>query len=253
MSKVIPKEQLTAYQRWELEAFERHDAQFEVEELPSEEEEDEAHEDIELDDDEDEEELVEITEVELPAFPTAEEIEKIHQDAHAQGYQTGFEEGRAAGYTDGLTTGRIEGMAQAKPDVAQFQEIVRSAQQGLLAFEHDVAEHILALSIQLAQQILHQSLKINPEGVLPIIREALRQLPYQADNLVLTLHPDDLALVERLIPEGERQSWKLNADAQIHAGGCRIDSSLTSLDATLETRWQRILAALGQEGTWLAQ
>ena len=249
MSKIIPKEQLTAYQHWELEAFERQDGQFEVEELPS--EEDETADDTQLEEDEDDEELVEITEVELPAFPTAEEIEKIHQDAHAQGYQTGFEEGRAAGYTDGLTTGRVEGMAQAKPDVAQFQQIVHSAEQGLLAFEQEVAEQILNLSVQLAQQILRQGLKLRPELILPIIREALRQLPYQADQLSLVLHPNDLALVETVVPDSERQTWKLIADSQIHPGGCRIDTTLTSLDATLETRWQRILAALGQDGSWL--
>jgi flagellar biosynthesis/type III secretory pathway protein FliH len=34
-------------------------------------------------------------------------------------------------------------------------------------------------------------------------------------------------------------------------GGCRIDTPKASVDATLKTRWQRALAALGKQDTWV--
>ena len=71
MSKnIIPKEQLSAYQRWELDAFE----------------------------DTSRAEKSQRCQVTLP---TAEAIEVMHQQAHQEGYSEGFEQGKAAGIPRG--------------------------------------------------------------------------------------------------------------------------------------------------------
>jgi flagellar assembly protein FliH len=35
-------------------------------------------------------------------------------------------------------------------------------------------------------------------------------------------------------------------------GGCRIESSTGEIDAQMETRWQKLCAALAQDHAWIA-
>ena len=65
-SRIISKEELTAYQRWELGVFEQENKGGEP-----------AAEEVRL--------------------PTAEDVERIHQEAWQEGYQLGLAEGRQAG------------------------------------------------------------------------------------------------------------------------------------------------------------
>ena len=41
-------------------------------------------------------------------------------------------------------------------------------------------------------------------------------------------------------------------DASLLRGGCRIETSAGEIDATLQTRWQKLSAALAQDHEWVA-
>ena len=45
--------------------------------------------------------------------------------------------------------------------------------------------------------------------------------------------------------------WRIVEDTQVTRGGCRVETASNQIDATAETRWQRIAAALGLDDTWL--
>jgi flagellar assembly protein FliH len=45
--------------------------------------------------------------------------------------------------------------------------------------------------------------------------------------------------------------WKLIEDSRVERGGCRVETTNSEIDATMENRWKRILVALGSEGAWL--
>jgi flagellar assembly protein FliH len=40
-------------------------------------------------------------------------------------------------------------------------------------------------------------------------------------------------------------------DPQIERGGCRLETPSTEIDATLETRWRRVIASLGRDDPWI--
>jgi flagellar assembly protein FliH len=40
-------------------------------------------------------------------------------------------------------------------------------------------------------------------------------------------------------------------DILVERGGCRLDTATTEVDATLETRWRRIIGALGSDDPWI--
>jgi flagellar assembly protein FliH len=63
------------------------------------------------------------------------------------------------------------------------------------------------------------------------------------------LHADDVALVREYLGDDlQAAGWTMLSDASITRGGCRVQAASGELDATLETRWERVAAALGRGG-----
>jgi flagellar assembly protein FliH len=169
------------------------------------------------------------------ALPTASQIEEIQRQAHDEGFQ--------AGYADGLQ--------KALPENQRFAELISVLE---LQMDEQVAGELLALSLDIARQMLHQALKVNPELLLGVVREAIGTLPHVNQGAHLVLHPDDAALVrERMGEQLTHSGWKIFEDARIERGGARIETANSQIDASLETRWKRVVSALGQDTTWLIQ
>lgn len=166
-------------------------------------------------------------------LPTAEDIERIHEEARKDGY--------AAGYEEGTARGRIEAM--------QFHSLVENLEKSLTTLDQEVAEEILALSIELARQMVRHTLDAHPEALLETIREVLQQLPHA--HAQIHVHPDDLAMTKEYLGEQFAQAGhRLVEDAGISRGGTRIDAAGSQLDATVQTRWRRIMENLGRSVPW---
>ena len=232
MTTLIPKEKLTAYQRWELAAFD------ETGELPPE---------LPLPEVEatPEEILEEISEEQPPlTLATAEEIERIYAEAQ----ETGHEEGRVAGHAIGYE----EGLTQARNEAAQINALLESLQHSLQHFEQDVADQMLTLAVEIASQVLRQSLHIKPELLLPVVREALAALPAHQGHPTLFVHPDDAAIIRTHLGEQlSNNNWKVVEDTRLEAGGCRVEVGASEIDATLKTRWRRVIESIGITQEWL--
>jgi flagellar assembly protein FliH len=199
----IPKEQLSAYQRWELASFDQKPQK------------DASPGGIKL--------------------PTAEEIERIHQQAYQEGFAAGMRDGRAQG----------EAFSQHMKDL--LTELERSLQR----FEGAMAEDILALALEIARQLVRQSIRANPEMILAVVREAIESLPQLTEHPVLILHPEDANTVRQMLAyEYQESVWRVIEDPHMERGGCRVETSESEIDATLEGRWKRIVAALGSDASW---
>lgn len=221
-AKVIPKEQLTAYQRWELNAFR------------------------EAGEAEDGVEVAEAEPTGPPALvlPTAEDIERIHREAWAEGFSMGKEEGRQAGLEEGKLAG------------AEYTERLRAFTEALeterTRADGEVAEEVLELALAIARQVIRATLRVKPELMLELVREALLNLPSLSGHTRVVVHPDNADLVrEWLAHEHNHLGWKVLEDPHMEPGGFRFDNPHSELDATLPTRWQEIVSCLGSETEWL--
>lgn len=175
------------------------------------------------------------------AIPTAAEIEEIQRQAREEGFQSGHAEGVQSGYAEGLQRGVQENQRLAAL-IGLFEQQV----------DEQVARELLDLSLDIARQMLHQALKVQPELLLAVVREAIGTLPHFNQSAHLVLHPDDAALVrERMGEQLSHSGWKVFEDARIERGGARIETANSQIDASLETRWKRVVAALGQDTAWL--
>lgn len=179
-------------------------------------------------------------------LPTAEEIERMHDEMR----RAGFEEGRREGHAEGLEAGRAEGYAEGKARAeAEAQRLVALADgldEALRSVDGEIAEELMALAIEMARRMVRVSLAEHPETILETVRSALLQLPQ--GHAQIQLHPDDLALVRENIGEQFAQAGhRLQENARLARGECRIDGQGAQVDATLETRWRRVLESIGHE------
>lgn len=221
-AKVIPKELLTAYQRWELSSFQTQE---------------EAADDLER--------LSQVAdESQGVVLPTAEEIERIHREAWEEGYRMGREEGQRAGYQEGREAGQ---------DYARQLELLTEALEvERVRADADVAQEVLELALGIARQIIRATLRVKPELMLEVVREALMHLPSLSGHTRVVVHPLNAQLVrDWLAQEHNHLGWRVVEDPHMEPGGFRFDNPHSELDATLPTRWQEIVSCLGTETDWL--
>ena len=171
------------------------------------------------------------------------------EEGHAQGLETGRAEGYEAGMKDALEQGAaiIEGEAR------RLATLLDASAGALHNIEAETGQALIRLAISISQQVIRSSLAVEPEKILDTVRDIL-QLDAGEDGLLrLRVHPDDLALLqEHLADDPGARRWRLQADPTIERGGCVAETSLGSIDATLQTRWQRVVGALGHNPPWFS-
>lgn len=247
-----PKEQQTAYQRWEMTSFgdERPSARAarEAEEaaqarLRA------AEEAARL---EAERRAAELAyELEIgppppppPALPSEAEVAEIREQARLAGY----EEGHAAGHADALALGKLE----TARELEQVRALALAFGDALVHADQLIADQLLELALHLARGMLKTALQVKPELVLPVVRDAVAYLPVLQQPAQLILHPADAALVrEAMGEELDKAGWRLVEDGQLERGGCKVDTATNQIDAQAGARWQRLSQALGKDVGWL--
>lgn len=178
-------------------------------------------------------------------LPTAEQIEQIQRQAHDEAVEAGHAEGYQAGYAAGA--------AAAQQQAEQLAVLMSRLDQALQQVDAQVAQSLLDLSLELARQMLHQALAVKPELLLEVVRAAIAELPHFNQGAHLVLNPADAGLVrQQLGDQLAHAGWKIFEDTQLERGGCRVQTANSQIDATLPTRWQRVVATLGQDSSWLA-
>lgn len=174
------------------------------------------------------------------ALPTAEQIEQIQQQAYDEGYQAGQDAGYAAG------------AQRAQQEVDRLSGIVQTLNLEMQQMDQQISQDLLNLALELTKQVLRQALLVKPELLLPTIREAISTIPHFTQGAHIVLNPADAELVRQHMGEQlAHTGWKIFEDAAIEQGGCRLETAHGEIDATLETRWKRTLAAIGQDASWL--
>jgi len=173
----------------------------------------------------------------LVALPTAGDLERIHQQSREEGHAAGFQEGRA----------------RAEAEAQQVRSVLEGLGRALRELDQTLADELLALALEIANKMLGQTLRLRPELVVPVIQEAVRCLPQFSQSVRVLLHPQDATLVSAYLARHPAATgWLIVEDARLARGGCRVETTGGEVDATLQSRWRRVLAALGQSDEWLA-
>lgn len=177
------------------------------------------------------------------AGPTPEQWLARIETVKRQGYEDG--------YRDGLVA--LEGFKKSHSAQvsAQVGELVRSFDAQWAGLEAQMAEAVARSAVLLARQVVRAELTARPQLVSDVAREAVNAVLMSARQIVVRVHPDDLALVEQGAAEAlQARGARLQPDAGVGRGGCRVESDAGSIDATVEARWLRAAQGLGQDLPW---
>lgn len=214
MSSVIPKGELSAFQRWEMTSF-------------------------------NDEKPAQLAEQITLAKARLDDANALKEQARTDGYALGYQEGYAAGLIEGKIDGYTESKTEVNDQIAKLQELVRNMSEQIALANQDIGQDLLHLAIELAQAMTKNILDIDPEAIIPIVKDAIEHMPSIQQPAQLTLHPDDAAIIRSHMGEDlNKAGWRIISDTHIERGGCKLETAHNLLDATVSTRWQRLTEAI---------
>ena len=170
---------------------------------------------------------------------------------------------RQQAFADGFAQGRAHAAIEAERRVSEFAAqqalgtaqrlaaMIAQAQEQLEQSGQVIAQGVLELACEMARQVLRHELSVNPNALQPVIREALGLLTADGKPTTVRLHPQDLEVLrDALKSEFGGMELKVLADPAVKPGGCLIEAAGSVVDASLETRWRRVVANLGLQVQW---
>ena len=169
--------------------------------------------------------------------PTAEEINHALENAHAQGVA----EGHAAGFA--------EGTAQ----IAADREALHAAAAALAADRAQLATRTeraaVELALRIAEQVVRASVAADPELIVASVEGGLRRL-MERERVLVLVHPDDLDVVRAALPRLTEElggGFEAQAERRVSPGGAVLRTVDGEIDATIETKLQRVREVLDDE------
>ncbi len=189
-----------------------------------------------------------------PAPPAHPEADAERERAEAARVSSERQRELEQAYQAGLEAGRREAQAIAAQQRAEVQALIVGINELMEGFEQRLASEVLSISVELAKLIVRAGVRVKPSVVLPVLRDAMASLPGMPEQATLLLNPADAQLVREFVesdPAAATLPWNIVEDPHIERGGCKLETASTEVDATLETRWRRVIAALGRDDGWM--
>ena len=167
-----------------------------------------------------------------------EEVLRIREQARLEGHQAGYAAGQA------------EAAAMGRDDALRLAQTLENLERCMVELNQAVADDLLALSVEVARQVVRQTVAVKPEVLLGVIREALGQLPLL--HAAIHLNPEDASLVRlRAGDQLAHAGHRIHEDPKLKRGDVVIEAGGSHLDASLAVRWARVVEALGQQAPWI--
>ena len=177
--------------------------------------------------------LISNNEVTSGSIPTAQDLESLIEQSKAEGF--------SHGHREGINQGQQE-LAQS---VALVDEIYRQCSNPLNALDEEIVNAIAELIAVVAKNVIQKHLMVEPAEIVTIVESAVKQLPIAAREIKVLINPNDLELLERVYAEqADPLSWKLEADSSITQGGCLVHTTVSTVDASVETRISEIIEVM---------
>ena len=161
--------------------------------------------------------------------------------------QSGYQEG----YRDGMAALEAFKQSFAQQMSVQIGGLVNSFDADFRLLEDEMAQSLARCAVELARQVVRSEIKQRPEHIAKVAHDAVEALQLSARHVRVRVNPADYPLVMQGAGEEMRsRDAQVLPDADIPRGGCKIESDISSVDATVATRWQQVTAGMGQVSLW---
>jgi flagellar biosynthesis/type III secretory pathway protein FliH len=156
-------------------------------------------------------------------------------------------EAEAKGREQGLAQGREQALHEVAEQRAQERQIMR----GLSIELHAMAENpdryfepLRRLALHLAEQLVRAELTVSEHAISQLVRQCLAQLEPPGESAVVTLHPDDLALIQDAAAQELAQSVSFEGDSRLLRGSVQVRRHDARVDDLIEDRLKALVAQL---------
>lgn len=170
---------------------------------------------------------------------TLDELEAIRQDAYNEGFSTGEKDGFHAGQLKA----KQEADTALSAKLAALERLMSHLFEPIAEQDQQMETALVDLVSHMARQVIRRELSTDSSQIRQVLREALKMLPMGANNVRIHLNPQDFEMVKAL-RERHEESWRILEDDALMAGGCRVETEHSRIDASIETRLSLVLKQL---------
>lgn len=181
-----------------------------------------------------------------PVVSAREQADQILSEARAESARiladvaTVAEDARQVAHASGHAAGREEGLAGVT-------ELMVQARANAVEVGQQAAATAIVLARRMAEKIVGRAVEADPALMADLVAQALNQARARAGEVVVRVHPFDLAAVQAARPDlmgtlSSQVTLQLVPDETVGRAGCVVQTPLGRLDARLDTQ----LAALEQ-------
>lgn len=170
---------------------------------------------------------------------TLEELESIRQDAWNEGFATGEKEG----FHSTQLKVRQEAEVALAAKLASLEQLMSNLLEPIAEQDAQIEKQIIGLVEHIARQVIQRELQTDSQRIGNVLRDALKLLPMGANNIRIFVNPQDFLQVKAL-RERHEEDWRIVEDDTLQAGGCRIETEHSRIDATIETRIAQAIARM---------
>ncbi|HMB16214.1 MAG TPA: flagellar assembly protein FliH [Pelovirga sp.] len=160
-----------------------------------------------------------------------------------------IDEAYARGQRDAMSAAAAKLESSAKALAAALKQVDQLRTQ----MAQNSCDDMLRLVMTIAEQVIKREVSVHADIINQVIAEALKA-SVRADHYRIKVNADDLAAVNEhkplfLASISGLKNLMIEADPAVTAGGCKIESDLGEVDATLETQLAAIRQALSEAMT----
>ncbi len=123
-------------------------------------------------------------------------------------------------YLAGEKAGMVLGRKRGEQILESLQETLKESESSLHNIQQSFAEAAMDVAKHIAESIVGESVKTDPNRLLEIAKQAADQLP-DSSGLRIAISPDDYSSFHRLL-EDEDSMLCLTRDTTVKSGTCRI-------------------------------
>ncbi len=159
-------------------------------------------------------------------------------------------------YEQARRTGRQEGREEAKQELLPSLVAFGHAGQSLIVFEEQLVARytpqIVRLAIEIAEKIIGRALEVNPQTVASVLERAKQEVA-EAKQIRIWLNPADHKVLAETCPELIKigcetgRTIEVVTSDDVGRGGCRLETEMGLVDATLPTQIEEIRRQLLDE------
>ncbi len=172
---------------------------------------------------------------------TAEQLEHVQNQAYKEGFERGRKEGFEYGHKEAIAGSR--NLIKEKAD--KMDDLLSALNTPFKELDEQVERELISLTISMVRQLVRREVKLDPNQIIGVVREALSLLPVSARNISLILHPEDAKLVREIFEVSEKDLvWTIAEDPVLDRGGCKVITDTSQIDATLESRLAAMITTL---------